>query len=1380
MTGMHNPYVGPRAFRPDETLYGRDNESRALLDLLIAERIVLLYSPSGAGKTSLIQAKVIVEMRAEDYQVLPVVRPGADVDTRQPQDMGNPFVARVVAACEDGKPDGEAPLSKVAGITLASYLSQRSWIRGDPRLKLLILDQFEEVLTSDQNDKDRAEFFQQLGEALRNPQIWALFSMREEYSAALDRYRHLLPTRLASHFRLELLDLEAAEKAIRRPAENADVAFDDEAVAQLVRELATVRERTGDGAIIERGLAIVEPLYLQIVCHQLWEKKISPGTRRIVAEHLGLDAASRKNGGGIVEQALEEYYATAVREVSIEGGVAERQIREWFGRELVTSRGLRKQVSRGEQETAGLANSLVEALARRLLLRNDSRSGTLWYEIAHDRLVEMIVGGNAKWFDQHLTKLQLRAVRWDLLRRNGATDLAERELLVGSDLRKGETWHRQHPDEHASEVDEEFLGASRKAWKVGSWKRRAWICVVSLAILLLGVVAVWFPREIKLNKELTEQIARTRANSLLSASAGERWRGHDHELASLLAIQAYRLTAGEQHEQEGGLDNRVEESLRGALREQPFAFGATAIAPRTANSAGADEVRLWLSSQPGLIAVEEGPRSLVVRNLVGGPRDLTTIALADDLVGAAFDRSDRRLVVLTKSGLELHSLPARSGTAEGAGPLLLPIDATPRGPFCLSPNGAVAAVVVGSGDIVEVWRLVPAPVRVASLSPSTFPDRTVLTALACDATGELLAWGSQSGDVGLAAPADGRSLWISHNLFVDWPESLQTILEKRQKNMDRAVSALHYLPETQRLVAIYRQGPPRLYDLRSGGSPLGAHYLLPNLRSATALELAQDHGRATRNIVSLPRYLSSDASGDERWIAVGGARGEIGLWDITSLNAKLDQGAGPVSAPEGTAAAYTAYEEIAGFDGNVGAIRWALPSRRSTEAVDSPVGVEPRGLIAANDRGDLRWWSLAGLQTVGYRSYPTWSKEPAVVYALAFMARANDDPGALRLAFGGTENAGVLRIDPQDLSVTKDPSLQIPPKVRSLATNARGERLIIATGEVESGAWARPPCPQWPQCPKSYYSWLLDLTKGAQEKGAQKKAVPLPGDHHDDGQWAAVINAQGNLLLTAGYDGVAIIWRQSKRIEMEWEAETLPDSFPKDQRSAIYSAALGAGDRDLVLGTLDGKVRLWREKSARFVQQELLLDAKVPIRSLAYSPDGKRLVAGDENGLLRVWSIRDGHYKQEKAVSAHKGTIYTASFSGDGRLLTGGGDGRVYVWSEVDGRFDRKLRLGLEGPRAEVVSVVFEPTANLVAASDADGYVHLWTLGMPGLVEKACAALGRNLSGKEWERYLGRTDYECTCPRLSPAPELKPEALAKARGCDTISKRGRQAVPEGG
>jgi len=69
-----NPYVGPRAFETGEKLYGRDRESRELLDLLIAERIVLLHSPSGAGKSSLVQAGLIPGLREQGFRVLPVVR----------------------------------------------------------------------------------------------------------------------------------------------------------------------------------------------------------------------------------------------------------------------------------------------------------------------------------------------------------------------------------------------------------------------------------------------------------------------------------------------------------------------------------------------------------------------------------------------------------------------------------------------------------------------------------------------------------------------------------------------------------------------------------------------------------------------------------------------------------------------------------------------------------------------------------------------------------------------------------------------------------------------------------------------------------------------------------------------------------------------------------------------------------------------------------------------------------------------------------------------------------------------------------------------------------------------------------------------------------
>src|SRR5437762_13050014 len=92
-----NPYVGPRPFTREDVekgtdLYGRNREVSQLFDLLIGKRIVLLYSPSGAGKTSLIQAKLIPRLQEEDFQVLPVIRVGLEPRSIVGQ-AGNPSSA---------------------------------------------------------------------------------------------------------------------------------------------------------------------------------------------------------------------------------------------------------------------------------------------------------------------------------------------------------------------------------------------------------------------------------------------------------------------------------------------------------------------------------------------------------------------------------------------------------------------------------------------------------------------------------------------------------------------------------------------------------------------------------------------------------------------------------------------------------------------------------------------------------------------------------------------------------------------------------------------------------------------------------------------------------------------------------------------------------------------------------------------------------------------------------------------------------------------------------------------------------------------------------------------------------------------------------------
>ena len=55
-TPSTNPYVGPRTFQKNEghLFFGRDRETRDLLSLVSAEKLVLFYAQSGAGKSSLI------------------------------------------------------------------------------------------------------------------------------------------------------------------------------------------------------------------------------------------------------------------------------------------------------------------------------------------------------------------------------------------------------------------------------------------------------------------------------------------------------------------------------------------------------------------------------------------------------------------------------------------------------------------------------------------------------------------------------------------------------------------------------------------------------------------------------------------------------------------------------------------------------------------------------------------------------------------------------------------------------------------------------------------------------------------------------------------------------------------------------------------------------------------------------------------------------------------------------------------------------------------------------------------------------------------------------------------------------------------------------
>ena len=226
-----SPYVGPVPFerQHEDLFFGRQREIRQLMYLLIPERIVLLHSPSGAGKTSLIQAGLIPTLEREKtrFKVLPVMHVASvpRLEDLKGLPAHNRYVLSALLSLEEELPeDGKPSLAELAEMEFGAYLVERCPPDEDKPNQVLIFDQFEELLTADPTDTQaKAEFFRQVGAVLQHPRRWALFSMREDYLAGLDPYLLPVPGRLETRFRLDLLAEEAALAAIQKPAATVTV-----------------------------------------------------------------------------------------------------------------------------------------------------------------------------------------------------------------------------------------------------------------------------------------------------------------------------------------------------------------------------------------------------------------------------------------------------------------------------------------------------------------------------------------------------------------------------------------------------------------------------------------------------------------------------------------------------------------------------------------------------------------------------------------------------------------------------------------------------------------------------------------------------------------------------------------------------------------------------------------------------------------------------------------------------------------------------------------------------------------------------------------------------------------------------------------------------
>jgi tetratricopeptide (TPR) repeat protein len=432
---VQRPYVGLRPYRSDEheLFFGRAKESLDIARLWRANRLTVLYGTSGVGKTSLLQAGVIPTLDPDRCLTWPVgrIHPGLAL-TSDAGPVQNPYTLALLSSWAPDEPP-EA-LSRMTILSFLRKYGNRNDRYGDPMPTLLAIDQAEELFNSMPYQLGLLQpFLNELAEALREHQeLRLLLSLREEYLASILPYEQFLAGRSHTRARLIPFGRDAALEAIRMPLIGTGRSFKLGAAEELVSDLLTIRFTNALGEESTVVVDSIEPVQIQVVCSELWDS-LPPDSTIITSAQVREHAD--------VDRFLSNFCGRALSAVAREHDIPAVRIRSWLQQTFITELGTRGTAYEGIGQTAGMPNAVVWSLEDRHILKAELRSGSRWYELQHDRLIEPLRQADP---EEHLeaARLALGDGEWDLVERHaiqairvfGADDLrvrAEAEHLLG-------------------------------------------------------------------------------------------------------------------------------------------------------------------------------------------------------------------------------------------------------------------------------------------------------------------------------------------------------------------------------------------------------------------------------------------------------------------------------------------------------------------------------------------------------------------------------------------------------------------------------------------------------------------------------------------------------------------------------------------------------------------------------------------------------------------------------------------------------------------------------------------------------------------------------------------------------------------------------------